>query len=65
MDVILHDDFRCAPDGHTTFQFKAGDTLTGRAAQLALDAGVGFTPVKETKPAVALETKAPRKGKRK
>ena len=59
MDVILHADFKCAPDGHTTFSFKAGDTLTGKAAQLALDAEVGFNPVKETKPAARFETKAP------
>lgn len=59
MQVILHSDYKCAPEGHTTLSFKAGDTLTGKAAQLALDAGVGFSPVEETKPSAPLETKAP------
>lgn len=57
-DVILHADFKCAPEGHTTLSFKAGDTLTGKAAQLAMEAGVAFNPVEETKPSAPLETKA-------
>lgn len=62
MKTVLHQDWSCAPDGHTVLRFKAGDTLTGRAAELALADGVGFNPVEETKPAPKLETK---KGRRK
>jgi hypothetical protein len=71
MQVILHTDFVCAPEGHTTLRFKAGDVVTGKVAELALAADAGFNPVEETKPAAPLETKAPlraqpsRRGKRK
>jgi len=60
MRVILHIDYRCAPEGSVVQSYKAGDELTGKAAQLALDDGVGFVPVEETKPAAPLENKAKR-----
>jgi len=61
METVLHQDYRCAPDGHTTISFKAGDVLTGRAAVMALEDGAGFNPVKETKVTPALEKKRSRK----
>jgi hypothetical protein len=57
MQVILHSDFSCAPEGHTTYHFKAGDTLTGRAAEMALANDKGFNPFNEAKPFDDLETK--------
>ena len=61
METVLHQDYRCAPDGHTTISFKAGDTLTGRAPVMALEDGAGFNPVEETKVTPALEKKRARK----
>jgi len=61
MQVILHQDYRCAPEGHTTIEYKAGDTLTGQAAAMALEDGAGFNPVEETKVTPKLETKRGRK----
>jgi hypothetical protein len=61
MQAILHSDYSCAPDGHTTRHYKAGDVLTGKAAQMALADGKAFDPVEETKPAPPLETKRGRK----
>lgn len=63
MQAVLHQDWSCAPEGHTTHHYKAGEVLQGKAAQMALAAGVGFTPVVETKPAAPVETKA--RGRRK
>ena len=61
MIIVLHQDWACAPEGHTTIRYKAGDVLQGKAAQLALDAGVGFTPVEENKIEPQLENKRGRK----
>jgi hypothetical protein len=61
MKAILHSDYSCAPDGHTTYHFKAGDTLTGRAAEMALADEKAFNPVEETKVQPKLETKRGRK----
>lgn len=60
MQVVLFRDYSCAPEGHTVRQFKAGDTLTGRAAQLALEDGAAF----EHENAPLLETKVAPKPKR-
>jgi len=60
-EAILHQDYKCAPDGHTTLHYKAGDTLTGNAAAMALEDGAGFTPVEERKITPKLETKRGRK----
>jgi hypothetical protein len=57
MQAILFTNWACAPEGHTTLHFKAGDVLTGRAAELAMDAGVAFNPVEETKIEAPLERK--------
>lgn len=62
MRATLTVDWSVAPEGHTTFHHKAGDTLTGRAAEMALEAEVAFTPVEETKVEPPLEAK---KGRRK
>lgn len=61
MEVVLHQDWSVAPDGHTTLRYKAGDVLTGKAAEMALHDGVGFNPVAETKIEPKLETKRGRK----
>ena len=61
MQIILHTNYSCAPDGHTTLHFKAGDVIEGKAAAMALADGAGFSPVEETKPAKAMETKGKRK----
>ncbi len=63
MKVRLLQDYACAPEGHTVLRFKAGDTLTGIAAELALaDRAAEFvSPVEEAKPAPAMERKRGRK----
>ena len=61
MQAILHQDWAVAPEGHTTYHYKSGHVLEGKAAQMALDEGVGFSPVEETKITPALETKRGRK----
>jgi len=62
MQIVLHQDWSCAPEGHTTRRYSAGDVLEGKAAILALADGVGFNPVEKTKILPAMETK---RGKRK
>ena len=57
MEVVLFTDWPVAPEGHTTFHYKAGQVLTGRVAQMALDAGVGFDPREEAKIEPPLERK--------
>tara|TARA_R110000868_G_C10692258_1_gene748451 strand:- start:88 stop:297 length:210 start_codon:yes stop_codon:yes gene_type:complete len=57
MTVILHQDYSCAPEGHTTQRFKAGDVMEGKAAAMALADGAGFNPVEETKVLPVMETK--------
>lgn len=61
MKAILTVDWSVAPEGHTTLHHKAGDLLTGKAAEMALEANVAFSPVEETKVTPALETKRRRK----
>jgi|AntRauTorcE11898_2_1112593.scaffolds.fasta_scaffold03736_5 hypothetical protein len=33
---ITKDVYRCAPEGHTTLTFSKGDTVDGRAAEMAI-----------------------------
>jgi hypothetical protein len=54
---VLHQDWSCATEGHTTIHHKAGEVLEGKAAIMALADGVGFNPVEETKVLPAMETK--------
>ena len=61
MPVVLHQDWSCAPDGHTTHHFKPGEVLEGKVALMALGDGVGFTPVSEVKIDPPLETKRGRR----
>lgn len=61
MPVVLHQDWSCAPDGHTTHHFKAGEVLEGKVASMALNDGVGFTPVSEVKIDPPLEIKRGRR----
>ena len=50
--VTLSKDYQCAPEGHTVISFKAGDVLTGKAAELAaLDNAVVTVGPTEIKPA--------------
>lgn len=42
MKVKLNRNYKCAPQGHTTLQFNEGDTLEGRAAELALQDGAAY-----------------------
>lgn len=35
----LSRDFKCAPEGHTTYTYKKGDDVDGRVAELAEKAG--------------------------
>lgn len=60
MKAVLHSDYTCAPDGHTTIRYKAGDVLEGNAACMALEDDAGFDPVEERKIEAPLETKRPR-----
>ena len=39
MQVTLLRDYRCAPEGHTVESYKAGDVVTGRVAELAIQDG--------------------------
>lgn len=61
MQVVLFKDWAVAPEGHTTFHYKAGEVLTGKAAEMAMAEGVAFDPVEETKVEPPLETKIGRK----
>lgn len=42
--VTLARDYRCAPDGHTIATFRAGETVTGRVAQWAMEDGAARKP---------------------
>lgn len=42
MKIVLAMDYACAPEGHTVVKFKAGDEVTGKAAELALADGAAF-----------------------
>lgn len=61
MQAVLHQDWSAAPEGHTTYHFKAGEVLSGKVAEMALAAGVAFTPVEEVKIEPPLEIKRGRK----
>lgn len=60
MEVVLFKDWSAAPEGHTTHHYKAGDTLKGRVADMAMAAGVAFDPREETKVEPPLEAKTKR-----
>lgn len=65
MKVVLTRAYSCAPEGHTTVKFEKGDTLEGRAAELALADGAAIEAPQieplETKIDPPSETKAPPK----
>lgn len=48
MIVVLTQDYKCAPEGHTTLAFKKGDELTGKAADMALADKAGKKKLKKT-----------------
>lgn len=57
MKVTLLEDYRCAPEGHTTYSFQAGDEVEGVVAEMAIVDGAAKAPAKRgpkpkhTKPA--------------
>lgn len=61
MEVTLKRDYKCAPEGNRTLEFKAGDVLTGKAAEMAINDGAAAKKRKTTpkpekaKPAAPLE----------
>jgi hypothetical protein len=59
-EVILTDDYRCAPEGHTTLVFRRGQRVSGRLAEMALRDGVAKRPVapRKKKPAQPQVTKS-------
>ena len=61
MQIILKEAYSCAPEGHTTLHFNAGDKLAGRAAEMAVADGKAYDPVEATKVTPKLETKRGRK----
>lgn len=58
-DVVLARDYRCAPEGHTTFVFFRGQRVTGKVADMAIRDGYAVKPVapRKTKPASPQVTK--------
>jgi hypothetical protein len=63
---VLIRDYACAPEGHTTLQFRMGDVISGRAAELALMDGAGFAPNEIEAPVPQeLETQTIKRGRRK
>lgn len=48
MKVILNRDYAAAPEGHTTHQFKAGQEVEGRIAEMAVRDGAAKKPAKRT-----------------
>lgn len=60
MKVTLTRNYKCAPEGHTTLSFSKGDTVDGKAAEMALadKAAKKDTPKRNPKPAEA-KTPAP------
>lgn len=59
ISVTLERDYRCAPEGHTVESYKAGDVVTGRVAELALQDGAAkrIRAPRVTKPAAPNEAK--------
>jgi hypothetical protein len=60
--VVLLDDYRCAPEGHTTVRHLRGQRVTGRVAEMALRDGVGELE-KEPAPKTARKPLGPNKKK--
>ena len=62
MKTTLKRDFTCAPEGHTNYTYREGETVEGRVAELAIEAGAASKPRKttpkpqSTKPAAPGET---------
>jgi hypothetical protein len=48
MQVTLKRDYACAPEGHTTYKYRKGDTVEGRVAELAVADGAASKPRKST-----------------
>lgn len=46
MQVTLTEDYKVAPEGHTTHRFKAGEVVEGRIAELAVMDGKAKAPAK-------------------
>lgn len=52
MKVKLDKDYKAAPEGHTTYPFKAGEEVEGKIAEMALRDGAASKPKKTKKPKV-------------
>ena len=69
IQATLKQDYMCAPEGHTVFSYKAGDVLTGKAAELAIKDRVVITTgpniVKPDQKAIAIKSFGKTSGKRK
>ena len=58
-EVVLDRDYRCAPEGHTTYVFLRGQRVSGKVAEMAIRDGYAVKPVapRKTKPAAPQVTK--------
>ena len=58
-EIVLDRDYRCAPEGHTTFVFLRGQRVTGKVAEMAQRDGYAVKPraPRKTKPAAPQEAK--------
>jgi hypothetical protein len=55
-NVKVSEDFKCAPDGHTVKEFKAGEIIDGEAAEMAIRLGKG-KPTKQKPGSVDQDSK--------
>jgi hypothetical protein len=63
MKVTLTHDYNVAPDGHTTFNLKAGTEVEGTIAEMAVRDGKALAPAKELpKPKYTKPTAAKHRG---
>jgi regulator of RNase E activity RraA len=52
-EVVLGKDYRCAPEGHTTYVYLRGQRVSGVVAEMAIRDGYAIKPrsPRTTKPA--------------
>lgn len=59
MKATLTRDYKCAPEGHTTMSFKEGDTVEGKAAEMAIADKAAKKQSKRTPKPAEAKTPAP------